>query len=314
MEDSPTARALQALELLQARPGTTADALADRLGVSSRAARRYVAILREAGIPVHSSRGPAGGYRLGRGHRPPPLFFSADEVLGLVMAVLDGQHAADDETTPVGAAVAKLVRALPDPVAGPADTVRRHAHSVPRRGSHPDPGVTSALVSASADRRRVRFTYRSASGPERAWEVDPWAVVVRYGRWYLLCLSHRADAVRALRVDRIAAVERLAERFEPPADLDPVAALEHHLGAGWPYTVRVRFAAPYPEVRPHVPPTTGVLEVVDGRSCRLVGSTNDPVAYVAERLTPIPHPFTVEEGPELKAAVISVADHLRAAV
>ncbi len=66
-ETSPTARALRTLEILQNRPGCTADQLAAQLGVSDRAARRYVAILREAGIPVESVRGPYGGYRLGRG-------------------------------------------------------------------------------------------------------------------------------------------------------------------------------------------------------------------------------------------------------
>jgi predicted DNA-binding transcriptional regulator YafY len=60
--------------------------------VTERAVRRYVAILREAGIPVESTRGPYGGYRVGRGIRVPPLVFSAAEALGLVMAVLDGSH------------------------------------------------------------------------------------------------------------------------------------------------------------------------------------------------------------------------------
>jgi predicted DNA-binding transcriptional regulator YafY len=45
---SPTARALRALEILQTRPGATADQLAEALGVTERAARRYVGILREA--------------------------------------------------------------------------------------------------------------------------------------------------------------------------------------------------------------------------------------------------------------------------
>jgi HTH domain len=60
---TPTARALLALELVQGSPGITADRLADKLGVSERAARRYVGILREAGIPIESVRGPDGGDR-----------------------------------------------------------------------------------------------------------------------------------------------------------------------------------------------------------------------------------------------------------
>ncbi|HRI97607.1 MAG TPA: helix-turn-helix domain-containing protein, partial [Nocardioides sp.] len=62
-DTSPTARALLTLELVQGTPGINADRIGDRLGVSERAARRYVAILREAGVPVESARGPNGGYR-----------------------------------------------------------------------------------------------------------------------------------------------------------------------------------------------------------------------------------------------------------
>jgi len=47
-EISPTARALLALEAIQNVPGITATRLGERLGVTERAARRYVAILREA--------------------------------------------------------------------------------------------------------------------------------------------------------------------------------------------------------------------------------------------------------------------------
>ena len=63
---SPTGRALRALELLQAEPGITGSQLAAQLDVTERAARRYVAILREAGIPVESTRGPYGGSRMPR--------------------------------------------------------------------------------------------------------------------------------------------------------------------------------------------------------------------------------------------------------
>nr|MBA3781474.1 HTH domain-containing protein [Nocardioides sp.] len=114
-----------ALELLQGNPGVTAGQLAVQLGVSERAARRYVAILREADIPIESVRGPYGGYRIGRGLRLPPVLFSATEALGLVMAVLEGHHAAADPTEPVGSALAKILRGLPEPVAAQADAVRR---------------------------------------------------------------------------------------------------------------------------------------------------------------------------------------------
>ena len=136
---SPTGRALRALELLQAQPGITGGQLAAQLDVTERAARRYITILREAGIPVESTRGPYGGYRVGRGIRLPPLVFTATEALGLVMAVLDGSHAASDADDPVGAALGKIIRVLPENVGRPAATMRRHACAAPDRGAvHPD--------------------------------------------------------------------------------------------------------------------------------------------------------------------------------
>ncbi len=310
-EISPTARALRALDVLQARPGVTAAELAERLGVTERAARRYVAILREADIPIESTRGPYGGYTLGRGLRLPPLVFSATEALGLVMAALDSQHAVADPADPVGSALGKILRVLPTNVARQAAAVRETARTVPERASvRPDPEVTSGLVAAVAAQQQVRIGYRTAAGNARTFEVDPWSVVVRYGRWYLLCHSHHADALRTFRIDRITEVEQLAGTFEVPADLVPAAELEANLGKGWEHETHLVFDVPLAEVRPWIRPTLGDLrELPDGR-CELVGSTSNPEAYAGAWLAGVPLPFTVVGGEELRSAVRAVAARL----
>jgi predicted DNA-binding transcriptional regulator YafY len=310
---SPTARALLALELVQGSPGITAERLAGKLGVSGRAARRYVEILREAGIPIESERGPHGGYRIGRGLRLPPLMFSGAEALGLVMAVLDGHHDAGDPTDPVGSAVGKLVRALPEPVAAQADAVRRSAAAAPDRGAaRPDPQTTTALVQAHARGRRVRFGYRSEAGSERVFEVDPWAIVVRHGRWYLLCWSHTVEARRAYRIDRIRDVAVLDAAFTPPADLDPVVTLEEHLAVGWEYHTEVLVDSPADRLSSWLPRALGRVEPVDEVTCRLVGTTSNPIWY-AEQLAAIPRIHRVVGGPELRSAVRTLGERLVAA-
>lgn len=310
---SPTARALLALELVQGSPGITADRLADKLGVSERAARRYVGILREAGIPIESVRGPHGGYRVGRGLRLPPLMFSAAEALGLVMAVLDGHHDASDPTDLVGSALGKIVRALPEPVAAQAEAVRRTTAPAPdRAAARPDPGTTTALVQACSNHRRVRLGYRSEAGSEWVSEVDPWAVVVRHGRWYLLCRSHTADARRAYRIDRVRAVEVLDNTFSPPPDLDPVAMLEEHLAVGWEYDVEVVIDAPVETVARCLPRALGRLEPLDAETTRLVGSTSNPGWY-AERLAAIPASYLIVRCPEIQEAARVLGRRLLAA-
>ncbi|MEL4505319.1 WYL domain-containing protein [Luteococcus sp. H138] len=305
----PTARTLLTLEALQARPGITAGQLAERLGVTERAARRSVATLRDVGIPVESTRGPHGGYRLGRGLRLPPMVFSATEALGLVMAVLSGGH---PETA--GAALDKLVAALPENVARPASLVLEHAAATKKTLTiAPDPTTTAAVVAAVAEQRTVEIGYVTGN---RAWRerVDPWAVVVRRGAWYLLCHSHRAEAVRTYRLDRVEDVVECEARFEPPADLDPVAAVTEHLSTGWRHPVRVVLDASLDDARPWLRGTMGALEAADepGR-CILVGSTNNPEAYLAEYLAPLPCGFEIVDGPQLREAAARLAERFRAA-
>jgi predicted DNA-binding transcriptional regulator YafY len=312
-DGSPTARALLALELVQATPGITASRLADKLGVSERAARRYIAMLREADIPIESVSGPYGGYRVGRSLRLPPLTFSAAEALGLVMAVLDGHHPAGDPADPVGSALGKILRALPEPVAAQAEAVRRAAAPAPDRGAaRPDPQITSTLVQACWDHRRVRLSYRSEAGSDWVTQVDPWAVVVRHGRWYLLCWSATAQAQRAYRIDRMADIAVLDDSFSPPPDLDPVGTLERHLAVGWEYKTELIIDAPVEAIRACLNRTLGELEPLGPQRTRLTGSTSNPIWY-AEQLAAIPAPYAIVAGAELKDAARDLGQRLLAA-
>jgi predicted DNA-binding transcriptional regulator YafY len=313
-DTSPTARALLTLELIQGSPGITADRIADKLGVSERAARRYVEILREAEIPIESVRGPYGGYRVGRGLRLPPLLFSPTEALGLVMAVLDGHHDASDPTDPVGSALGKIVRALPEPVAAQAEAVRQATAPAPdRSAARPDPETTTALVQACISQRRIQLGYRSEAGSEWVSEVDPWAIVVRHGRWYLLCRAVEKDAMRAYRVDRVRSVEPLNDTFSVPADLNPVAMLEEHLSAGWEFDTEVVIEGSFDRVARILPRAVGRLEPAGEKTCRLVGSTSNPYWY-AEQLAMLPVAYRVVGGPELRHAVRLLGERALAAV
>jgi predicted DNA-binding transcriptional regulator YafY len=158
----------------------------------------------------------------------------------------------------------------------------------------------------------VRLGYRSEAGSEWVTEVDPWAVVVRHGRWYLLCRSRAADAKRAYRIDRVRTVEVLDDTFSAPADLDPVAALEEHLAVGWEYDVEVVIDAPAEKVVRCLPRTLGRVEPVDAVTSRLVGSTSNPVWY-AEQLAVIPAAYRIVTCPELREAARILGRRLMAA-
>ncbi len=304
---SPTARTLMVLELIQNSPGITADQLGEKLGVSERAARRYVAILREADIPIESVRGPYGGYRVGRGLRLAPLMFTPTEALGLVMAVLEGPRGADD---PVENALGKIIRVLPEPIARSTDAVRRVSARGPDPGARtPDPGITAQLVSYSTACRRLSLRYERCPGEEWSMEVDPWAVVVRRGRWYLLCWSHSKNDRRVLRVDKVTRVEALDGTFTPPTDLDPLAAVEEHLALGWKYKIEVVIDAPLDDAAQWIPRSMGRLEAIDADHTRLLASTDVPSWYAAQ-LTAIGAPYRILSSPELQEAARALGERL----
>jgi predicted DNA-binding transcriptional regulator YafY len=303
-ETTPTARALLVLEMVQNSPGIRGEQLADRLGMTDRAVRRYVGNLRDAGISVESTRGRYGGYRIGRGVRLAPLMFTAPEALGLVMAVLEGR--AHDPTDPVGQAVGKIIRVLPHAVAEPVEAVVRMSERTPDgHSSAPDPQVTAALVQGCAARHRLRLNYALRPGRLVDMDVDPWALVVRFGKWYLLGWSHTADARRILRVDRVAGVEELAEAFEPPEDLDPVTAIEEHLADGWRHKIEVVVEAPVLDVRCWIPRKQGLCEAIDEHTTRIRAST-DELDWYAERLASVRARFRVVSPPELRDEVAAV--------
>jgi predicted DNA-binding transcriptional regulator YafY len=306
---SPAARALLALEIIQNSPGITAHKLGDRLGVTERAARRYVGILREADLPIESVTGPYGGYRVGRGLRIPPLMFTAAEALGLAMAVIEGHKNAADPVDPVGSALAKIVRVLPDRMAGPMRAFREVSQPARPADSRTDPELTTQLIEACAAARRLRLTYRLGRPSDTVMEVDPWAVVLRHSRWYLLGWSHTRQAQRVLRIDRIAAIEVLPDTFTPPPDLDAPRTIEEHLSQGWKYPVEVLIDGPLEEIGRWIPRSLARLEPAGEDRTRLTGTTDNPNWYARE-LARIPASFHVIESPELQQATADLAQRL----
>jgi predicted DNA-binding transcriptional regulator YafY len=170
----------------------------------------------------------------------------------------------------------------------------------------PDPQLTAAVAQACESRHRLRLQYRT-----REMVVDPWAVVVRHGRWYLLCWSRTADARRVLRLDRMSDAATTPGTYAVPADLDPVSAVEHHLADGWTYEVEIRIDAPFDIATQCVPRTLGRLRPFDehGRHCLLHGSTDEPRWYAAQ-LAATELPFTVLRSDEVRAEVLALAARL----
>src|SRR5271154_4455841 len=156
---SPVMRVLTVLEILQAREHVTGAELARRLEVDARTVQRYIARLQDLCIPVESTRGVGGAYRLKPGFRLPPMMFTDEEAFALTLGLRALRHLGLAAFAPATeGAAAKLGRVLPDALRESIQTVEDVV------AVEPGPWVVSTSVdslirAASAIRacRRVRF-------------------------------------------------------------------------------------------------------------------------------------------------------------
>lgn len=83
------------------------------------------------------------------------------------------------------------------------------------------PAELSVVKDALENRRRLHLVYQSQSKDEvTERDVDPWALLLSEGRWYLVGYCHRVDDERIFRVDRIRRVTTLDDAATVPDDFD----------------------------------------------------------------------------------------------
>ena len=227
----PIMRVLTVLEILQARDHVTGAELAGRLEVDLRTVQRYIVRLKDLHIPIDSSPGVGGAYRLKPGYRLPPLLLTNEEAFALSLGLRALRQIGLAAFAPATeSALDKLGRVLPDAL---RESVRTVEDVV---AIEPGPWVVSTSVdclihAASAIRtgRRVRFGYRSHSGDMSYRQIEPYAVLHTDGRWYLIghCLSRQA--MRTFRLDRATDLAVCAEGFSRPTDFDAHRYLREHM-------------------------------------------------------------------------------------
>lgn len=192
--------------LLQTRGRLTAQEIANRLEVSVRTVYRDLDALSAAGIPVVAESGPGGGITLPDGYRVDLTALNQDEARALFLGTSPGSLGPLEAlgVAPVlDAALRKLSAALPTTTRHAAERARQRLLVDPAdwwEVPPPAPPALRAVEEAVWREQRMRFTYtRWGPGAEAAGVagksaqrlVDPYALVVKHGAWYLIAAPVR---------------------------------------------------------------------------------------------------------------------------
>jgi len=189
-------------ELRAAGPrGRTARQLAEHFEVSVRTVERDLSALGQAGVPLATKQGRAGGYTVDRSMTLPPLNFTPREATAVAVALSRSEHVlfARDARS----ALLKIAAAMPEHALEEARTaaakVRLLVHPVP----DPDVEIAEQIWRALRDNQVLRIAYIDVGGVETKRDVEPEHVVVGPNGSYLTAWCHLRQDERVFRMDRI---------------------------------------------------------------------------------------------------------------
>lgn len=204
-------------EILRARrTGVTAEALAERFGVSLRTIYRDLDSLRDASLPVIAERGRGGGFALDRDYSMPPVNFTAREAAVLIsaarflaeMRVLPFTRALASATDKVQAALSRSAQ---------RELLTRMSElqfvGVPARPSPAE--VRAAIEQAWFEQRPLQIRYAGSRGPtERTVKLRQ--IVMERGETLLNCDDLDKGEARQFRLDRVEAAKVVDIGAAPP--------------------------------------------------------------------------------------------------
>lgn len=204
-------RLFQIIQFIRRHRVTTAAALADALEVSERTVYRDIRDLVHSGVPIEGEAGV--GYMLRKGFDLPPLMFTATEIEALVLGTRVVQSWADPELAKAAAsALDRIATSLPDTLRNRLVESRLYAP-----GFHVPPDVMDRLQhlrEAVDARRKTWVAYKDADGIATERIVRPLALSFFGYTWMVTAWCELRVDFRSFRLDRVAEVRVLADRFE----------------------------------------------------------------------------------------------------
>jgi predicted DNA-binding transcriptional regulator YafY len=192
-------------------------------------------MLEEMGIPLYAERGPYGGFSLVRGYKMPPLVFTLEEAVALVLGTgMVEEMWGELYRESARGALAKLENLLPDEQVREVAWARNSlvATGMNRSDLKALTPTLEKLRRAIREHRSVEMKYQSNQVPHPTQRrVDPYALVHRWGWWYVVGFCHLRDDVRTFRVDRIAEISLSDATFSIPPEFDLQAHLKNEFQA-----------------------------------------------------------------------------------
>jgi predicted DNA-binding transcriptional regulator YafY len=222
-----TDRLLAIILELQSRRSCRAEDLAATFEISRRTVYRDIEALAEAGVPIIAT--PGIGYSLVEGYFLPPVRFTVEEAIMLLLGSTMMTQAFDTEYQRASTVAAHKIEALLSDAdrARVAELSARIQFIVPTTSDRSDEkDAIPKLRRAILDSQVVRFTYLSRHmaykdvNSSEVRDVRPYNLVNVNGNWQLVGYCLLRQDIRVFRFSRMADLKILGQKFDRKEHLE----------------------------------------------------------------------------------------------
>lgn len=207
-----TDRLFQIVQFLQQRRITTAEQIAEEMGVSVRTIYRDIQALSLSGVPIQGEAGV--GYYLPQYFTLPPMTFNHNELEALLLGIRFAQSWADAELGhAASSALRKIEAVLPDSL---KQQLGGSVLFAP--GFYVPDVMTQSLADlrkAIQAQQKVSISYSRDDKQQSQRIIWPLALFFWGPAWSLTAWCELRESFRNFRLDRMEAVEVLDEHFSP---------------------------------------------------------------------------------------------------
>jgi len=191
----------------------TAPNLAKKFGVSIRTIYRDIKALEQAGVPIFTEEGK--GYKLMEGYKIPPVMFTENEANALILVeqlVLKNKDASlVKEYTE---AIQKIKAVLKNDVKDKANLLSDRTRNALNLNTERTSNNLTILQHALTNHCLVKIDYANEAKKQSQRIIEPFALLST-DNWLLIAWCQQREEFRYFRLDRIAKLQVLSEKFTP---------------------------------------------------------------------------------------------------
>ena len=214
LENPRIARLTEIVTLLQSKKILNAREIATKFKVSIRTVYRDIKTLEDSGIPITTLEGK--GYSLIEGYKLPPIMFSEEEALALIMAEkIISRNKDVSLIEKYQSAIVKIKAVLSTKQKNKNEFI---ANRIQIRNNADNTKTSNYLIQLQtyiSNFRTIEITYHSLENNYTQRKIEPFALYTTNNNWILIAFCKTRKDFRAFRLDRILKIVETSIFFEP---------------------------------------------------------------------------------------------------